>query len=80
TSLRTPAAMINLLGEKGYEGKVVYEGMTEAIKKSGVYPHVYGKALTKPYRKMGHITVVGSSPDAALEKAGAVKNLIKVIA
>ena len=80
TSLRTPAAMINLLGEKGYAGPVVYQGMDEAIATSGVYPHVYGKALTKPFRKMGHVTVVGTSSEEALEKAKRVKEGIKVIA
>lgn len=80
TSLRTPAAMINLLGEKGHSGPVKYEGMDAAIATSGVYPHVYGKALTKPFRKMGHVTVVGSSSEEALEKAKAVKEGIKVIA
>ncbi|NQV53638.1 MAG: 5-(carboxyamino)imidazole ribonucleotide synthase [Flavobacteriales bacterium] len=80
TSLRTPAAMINLLGEKGFSGPVVYQGMDEAIATSGVYPHVYGKALTKPFRKMGHVTVVGSSSEEALEKAKRVKEGIKVIA
>ena len=80
TSLRTPAAMINLLGEKGYSGPVIYQGLPEAIRVNGVYPHVYGKALTKPFRKMGHVTVVGGSSEEALEKAKAVKEGIRVIA
>lgn len=80
TSLRSAGAMINLLGEKGYSGPVVYQGMAEAIDQSGVYPHVYGKALTKPFRKMGHVTVLAADREAALEKAQKVKQLIKVIA
>jgi 5-(carboxyamino)imidazole ribonucleotide synthase len=80
TSLRTPAAMINLLGEKGFEGPVVYEGLSEAIATSGVYPHIYGKASTKSFRKMGHVTVVGASSEEALQKAQTVKERIRVIA
>jgi 5-(carboxyamino)imidazole ribonucleotide synthase len=80
SSLRSPAAMINLLGEKGFSGPVVYEGMDTAIGMSGVYPHVYGKALTKPFRKMGHVTILGSSSDQALEKAKEIKEMIRVIA
>lgn len=80
TSLRTPAAMINLLGEKGHSGPVQYEGLPTAIATTGVYPHIYGKALTKPFRKMGHVTVVGETSEDALEKAKAVKEGIRVIA
>lgn len=80
TSLRSPAAMINLLGEKGFSGPVVYQGMDAAIAERGVYPHVYGKALTKPFRKMGHVTILGSSSDQALEKAKEIKAMIRVIA
>lgn len=79
TGLRSAAAMINLLGEKDHSGPVHYQGMDEAIKETGVYPHVYGKALTKPYRKMGHVTVVANTPEEALEKAKRTKEIIKVV-
>lgn len=79
TSLRSAAAMINLLGEKDFSGPVHYQGMDDAIKETGVYPHVYGKALTKPFRKMGHVTVVADTPEEALEKAKRTKEIIKVI-
>ena len=78
TTLQTPAAMINLLGEKGFEGPVIYQGLDSAIHESGVFPHIYGKALTKGFRKMGHVTVVAKSTDEALAKAHRVKDLIKV--
>jgi len=80
TSLRSAGAMINLLGEKGYSGSVIYKGMSDAIQASGVYPHIYGKALTKPFRKMGHVTVLANTREEALIKAQKVKELIKVIA
>ena len=55
------AGMINLLGAEGAFGAPVYEGLGEAIGMAGVNPHLYGKSEVKPHRKMGHITVTGSS-------------------
>lgn len=79
TGLRSPAAMINLLGEKGHTGLAKYHGLEDAVAHTGVFPHIYGKTHTKPYRKMGHITVLGQSTEDALEKAGKIKSIIKVI-
>lgn len=79
TSLRSAGAMVNLIGEKGFEGKVKYEGLEDAIAISGVYPHFYGKSLTKPFRKMGHVTVLAEDRESALQKAKAIKAIIKVI-
>jgi 5-(carboxyamino)imidazole ribonucleotide synthase len=78
TRLKLPSVMINILGEEGYEGPVMYEGLSECLGIEGVKIHLYGKKITKPYRKMGHITVMSSSPEDALEKAEKVKQLIKV--
>jgi 5-(carboxyamino)imidazole ribonucleotide synthase len=79
TSIIHPAVMINLLGEKGYEGAARYEGLNEALAQSGVYVHLYGKAITKPFRKMGHITIVDKDLAAATQKAIALKELVKII-
>ena len=73
-----PSAMLNLLGEEGYEGDAVYEGMEEAMKLQGVFIHLYGKVKTKPYRKMGHITILGEDKKVVMEKVERVRNLIKV--
>ena len=70
--------MLNILGEPGYEGEVKYEGLTESMGIEGVKIHVYGKVLTKPMRKMGHVTVMAEELDDAIEKAEQVKQLIKV--
>ncbi len=78
TSLKLPSVMINILGEEGYDGPVMYEGLTESMAIDGVKIHLYGKKITKPYRKMGHATVLSSSLDDALLKAEKVKLLIKV--
>jgi 5-(carboxyamino)imidazole ribonucleotide synthase len=80
TTWLNPAVMINLLGEKGHEGNVLYQGMEEALDTGGIYPHLYGKKTTKPFRKMGHITVVGETVEAAINKARKVQNQVKVIA
>jgi len=72
------AVMINLLGEKGYEGLADYKGIEEIMKISGVYIHLYGKKFTKPYRKMGHVTVIDDDRQKAIEKARHVQNIIKV--
>lgn len=79
TSITRPAVMINLLGEKGHEGAARYVGLEEALSQSGVYVHLYGKAITKPFRKMGHITVVDNDLSVATTKAKALMNLVKII-
>jgi len=76
TGLRTPAVMINLLGEKGFEGKARYENIEEVLHTEGAYIHLYGKEETKPFRKMGHITVCNSNLEDA--KATARKFLSEV--
>jgi 5-(carboxyamino)imidazole ribonucleotide synthase len=78
TRLKLPSVMINILGEKGHEGAVMYEGLTESMAIEGVKIHLYGKKITRPYRKMGHVTVLSSSLEGALKKAEKVKQLIKV--
>ena len=79
TKLKMPAVMINLLGEPGYEGKVRYEGLTECLAVEGVKIHLYGKKTTKPFRKMGHVTVLAPTIDEAKSKADFVKQKLKVV-
>lgn len=78
TALRCPAAMINLLGEPGYEGTVLVEGLDEAMSEKGVYIHLYGKKHTKPFRKMGHVTLLGEDIEEVKDKANRIKALIKI--
>lgn len=79
TDLIQPAVMINLLGEKGHQGPAVYEGIQEVLKQEGVYVHLYGKALTSPFRKMGHVTVMNPNLDAAKQKARWVMQTLRVV-
>ncbi|RCL76680.1 MAG: 5-(carboxyamino)imidazole ribonucleotide synthase [Flavobacteriales bacterium] len=80
TSLVQVGAMVNLLGEKGYTGTAKYEGLDELLKFSGVYPHLYGKEITKPMRKMGHITITGKTLNEVKRTAEAIKGVVKIIA
>lgn len=73
------AVMINLLGEPGFEGPAQYQGLEQVLKCSGVYVHLYGKLLTKSFRKMGHVTIVDSDREKAIEKAKYVQQTLKVI-
>jgi len=72
------AIMVNLVGEKGYFGPVIYQGIEKAMEQSNVSVHIYGKSNTKPNRKMGHVTVTDENLKNGLKKAKSVKNLIKV--
>jgi 5-(carboxyamino)imidazole ribonucleotide synthase len=72
------AVMINLLGEKGFEGLAEYEGIQQIMKLDGVYVHLYGKKLTKPFRKMGHVTILDEDRQKAIDKARLVQQTIKV--
>ena len=79
TGLRTPAVMINLLGEKGFEGKARYENIEEVLHTEGAYIHLYGKEDTKPFRKMGHITVCNSNLEEAKDIARRFLKEVRVI-
>jgi 5-(carboxyamino)imidazole ribonucleotide synthase len=73
------SGMLNLLGAEGYEGEAKYDGLSEILEIPGVYPFLYGKKMTKPFRKMGHITILGQSREEIEQKASQVKNRIRVI-
>lgn len=75
-----PSVMINLLGEPGYEGEAIYEGLDEALKIRGVYIHLYGKQITKPFRKMGHVTITGKDWHSVHDKTKRVQDILKIIA
>jgi 5-(carboxyamino)imidazole ribonucleotide synthase len=72
--------MINLLGEKGYDGVAKYKGLEKILALDGVYVHLYGKKYTKPFRKMGHVTVVDQNRESAIEKARYIQQALQIIA
>lgn len=78
TDGRCPAAMVNLLGEAGFTGEVVVEGMDEALAEKGVFIHLYGKKTTKPFRKMGHVTILEEEISTLKSKAMKIKDTLKI--
>ena len=78
THIKTPSAMINLLGEPGVVGPVKYEGLSQCMEEEGVKVHLYGKKTTKPFRKMGHMTILAPTLEEAKAKAKSVKSKLKV--
>lgn len=80
THLILPSAMVNLLGEPGYTGMARYKGFEKVIRTPGVHVHLYGKKMTKPFRKMGHVTIVDPDVVSLREKVNFVKRTLKVIA
>ncbi len=79
TNSKIAGIMVNLVGEDGYNGNVVYKNIEQIMKMEGVTPHIYGKKQTRPFRKMGHVTVVHTDLTKARKIAEKVKNTIKVI-
>lgn len=79
TSSKVAGIMVNLVGEEGYTGDVVYKNIEKILQIDGVTPHIYGKKQTRPFRKMGHVTIVNNDVDKARIIAEKVKKTIKVI-
>ncbi|MFT5761182.1 MAG: 5-(carboxyamino)imidazole ribonucleotide synthase [Polaribacter sp.] len=79
TDSKVAGIMVNLVGEEGFSGDVVYENIEKVMQIDGVTPHIYGKKTTKPFRKMGHVTIVDTDIDNARKTAQKVKETIRVI-
>ncbi|MEM1216927.1 MAG: ATP-grasp domain-containing protein, partial [Bacteroidota bacterium] len=77
TQLLRPALMLNILGEAGYQGLVQYEGVADVLAMPEVFVHLYGKTHTRPFRKMGHVTIMGDSLLECQQKAEQVKAVLK---
>lgn len=78
TTFREPAVMINLVGPAGGSGAYALGNVEQVLKMSGVYIHLYGKEISKPDRKLGHVTILGSTIEEAKKKADQVKDTLKV--
>ena len=72
-----PSIMINLVGTAGYDGEVVYEGLSDILKIENAFVHLYGKRQTKPGRKMGHVTIMSNEKQDLTYKANIVKHTLK---
>lgn len=80
TDSKTAGVMVNLVGEEGFSGDVMYQNIEKIMAMEGVTAHIYGKRQTRPFRKMGHITIIDNDIDKARAVAQKVKNTIRVIA
>jgi 5-(carboxyamino)imidazole ribonucleotide synthase len=72
------AALVNIIGEEGYTGKAVYEGLEEVLKITDAFVHIYGKAITKPGRKMGHVTILSNEKQELIHQANRIQQTLKV--
>ena len=79
TASKIAAVMVNLVGKKGYTGPVVYKNIDQVLGIKGVIPHIYGKKETRPFRKMGHVTIIHPKIDTARKMAAQVKETLSVI-
>jgi len=79
TDSKVGGIMVNLVGAEDYVGNVVYKNIESIMEMEGVTPHIYGKKQTRPFRKMGHVTIVHEDINEARKIAEKVKNTIKVI-
>lgn len=76
---KVAGVMVNLVGAKGHQGPVYYKNMEHILAIEGVCPHIYGKKETRPFRKMGHITIINKNLETARQIAAQVKETIEVI-
>jgi 5-(carboxyamino)imidazole ribonucleotide synthase len=74
------AAMVNIVGSEGHTGKALYLGIEKLSELENVYVHLYGKEITKPGRKMGHVSVLGNNREEVIAKIEQVKSAVQVIA
>ncbi len=79
TDSKVAGIMVNLVGAEGFSGDVIYENIETIMGWNGVTPHIYGKKQTRPFRKMGHVTIVNENREEARKIAEKVKNTIRVI-
>ena len=80
TDIHLHSVLLNILGEGGYIGKAIFKGLNECLQIPGIYIHLYGKKETRPFRKMGHVTITGNDMNEIRSKAETVTSTLKVIA
>ena len=79
TDIVAPSALVNIIGAAGYSGEVVYDGLEDLLDIDKTYCHLYGKKITKPGRKMGHLTIMGENADELMKKAHLARKKFRVI-
>lgn len=79
TEIIQPSAMLNLLGAPGHAGPARYNGIEQVLAEADAHVHLYGKAETRPYRKMGHLTVCAPTVEEVMEKAKRLENTLQIV-
>lgn len=74
-----PSAIVNVLGAENQEGKAMYKGLHEVLKLDNIFVHMYGKQITKPGRKMGHVTILSNERQELIHQAMKIKNMLQVV-
>jgi 5-(carboxyamino)imidazole ribonucleotide synthase len=77
--LLQPSILWNLLGAEGHSGPAFYQGLEDSLSRDGVYIHLYGKEMTKPFRKMGHVTITAPELESAVNQWLEIKEIVRVI-
>ena len=78
TDLLVQGAMVNILGNPKESGPPIYKGMEKILDIPGVYVHLYGKALSRPFRKMGHITILDPERESLIQTIQQVRRVFSV--
>jgi 5-(carboxyamino)imidazole ribonucleotide synthase len=74
-----PSVMVNIIGEEGFSGPARYEGLEDVLRIDNAFVHLYGKAQTKPGRKMGHVTILSTEKQDLIHRANKVKQTLSVV-
>jgi 5-(carboxyamino)imidazole ribonucleotide synthase len=79
TKFILPSIMVNIIGSEGHSGQVKYMGLNEVLQIDNAFLHLYGKAETRPGRKMGHVTILSNEKQDLIHKANKIKQCLSVI-
>ncbi len=74
-----PSVMVNIIGSEGFSGPPTYQGINDVLQIDNAFVHIYGKHMTKPGRKMGHITILSAEKQDLVHKANKIKQALKVV-
>ena len=77
--LTSPTVMVNILGPKGFEGEYYLDDLHELLSIEGLKLHLYGKRISKPRRKLGHVTITAASISEAINKSKEAKSNLKIM-
>lgn len=78
TELLKPAVMVNLLGAPAFEGTPLITGLKDILNLPGVSFHFYGKNVTRPLRKMGHVTILNDEIEQGIEIGKKVLSTLRI--